>query len=60
MTSQVIIRAHCSDTKEVMVLVQDENGLVEEFAIQDGEETERSIYDGRSVSVMEVEKEIED
>ena len=56
MTTTVKISAHLASTKEVKVTINDGATQVEEFALQDGEETERSVYDGRSISVQEVEK----
>jgi hypothetical protein len=64
MTSTVIIKAHVTPQKEVRVSTFDhrdiqgfmEQKLVEEFTLQDGGEAERSIYDGREISVREVTK----
>jgi len=63
MTSQVKVSAHCSDDKEVVVTVAGiidhatgAAGIIEEFTLQNGESAERSIYDSRSVSFVEVLK----
>lgn len=63
MTSQVKISAHCSDEKEVIVTIAGivdnatgESGIIEEFTLQNGESAERSIYDSRSVTAVEVLK----
>lgn len=56
MTTTVIIKAHLIPTKEVKVLISEYGNAVEEFSLQDGEDAERYIYDGREIVVKEVEK----
>lgn len=56
MTTTVKIMAHCSDTIEVQIAVEDEGVQVQNITIQDGEETEVYVYDNRVVLVEEVEK----
>ena len=56
MTSVVAITAHCSDAKEVHVVVTDAGSLVEELNLANGEKAERYAYDDRVISVKEVVK----
>lgn len=56
MTTTVTIAAHHSSNKEVQVKISDHGNTVEQFALQDGETAERYVYDGREISVKEVEK----
>lgn len=56
MTTTVKIQAHLSKEKEVRVKITDNGDTVEEFALQDGEDAERYVYDGREISVKEVLK----
>ncbi len=56
MTTNVIVNAHCSDTKEVKVSITDNGDSVEEITLQDGESVDRCVYDGLEISVKEVEK----
>ena len=58
MTTTVIIRAHCGGNKEVRVAINDNvtGSEVENFRLQDGEKAERSVYDGREISVTEILK----
>lgn len=53
MTSTVIVRAHCSNDKQVRVVISDKGEKVEEFKLMDGQEAERYVYDGREVVVFE-------
>lgn len=55
MTTEVTILAHCSAEKEVRVKITD-NGTTEEFTLQDGGKAKRFLYEGREISVQEVEK----
>ncbi len=54
MTTVVTISAHCSDTKEVRVVVT--GAQPEEFTLADGEKVERFAYDDRVITVQEVAK----
>jgi sucrose-6-phosphate hydrolase SacC (GH32 family) len=54
MTTTVTIAAHLSSQKEVHVKISDNGNIVEEFTLQDGETTERHIYDGREITAIEV------
>lgn len=58
MTTTVIIKAHCAPEKEVRVSISDNvtGDSYEEFSLQDGETAERTVYDAREISVMEVVK----
>ena len=56
MTTNVVVTAHCADTKEVQVTITDPNADTEQFVLQDGESSDRVVYDGREISVKEVEK----
>lgn len=56
MTTTVTIAAHCADTKEVQVTIMDGELNAESFVMQDGETLDRAVYDGRKISVNEVEK----
>ncbi len=56
MTTTVIIKAHCANTKEVRVSITDGQHAGEGFTLQDGEVAERYVYDAREITVREVEK----
>lgn len=56
MTTTVIIKAHVSSDKAVLVTMHDGTKLVEEFTIQDGETAERYIYDERVITTREFVK----
>jgi hypothetical protein len=56
MTTTIKIEAHLATTKEVKVSTTDDGVLIDEFFLQDGETAARSVYDGREISVREVEK----
>lgn len=56
MTTTVIIKAHCARDKEVHVTLND-NGVLSEDILQDGETIEKVVYDNRTVTVKEVIKE---
>jgi hypothetical protein len=60
MTSQVKVSAHCASNKEVAVKVFNvvTNETIEEFALQDGESREVTIYDDRAVTSYERVKEV--
>lgn len=58
MTSIVKVTAHCSQTKEVVVVVND-GGVKNEYlskVLQDGESCDVYIYDSRSVNTYEQNK----
>lgn len=52
MTTNVIIQAHCSEDKEVVVSMQDGN-YGENHILQDGEETTLYAFDERVITVAE-------
>jgi hypothetical protein len=56
MTTNVVVTAHCAATKEVKVTITDPTAETEHFVLQDGESADRVVYDGREISVKEVEK----
>jgi len=57
MTTQVIVKAHCVETKEVVVIIQDSQGRGDAPTIlQDEEEKEFLVYDDRMISIQETEK----
>lgn len=56
MTTTVKIFAHMSSEKEVHITVNDNDKIIEEIVLQDGESAERSVFDDRKISVMEVLK----
>jgi hypothetical protein len=56
MTTTVIIKAHVSPDKAVLVTMHEGTKLVEEFTIQDGETAERYIYDERVITTREFVK----
>ena len=59
MTTTVIVQAHCSSDKEVVVTLtnHDHPDLpYEVFALQDGETAQRVVYDNRQITVQEVPK----
>lgn len=55
MTSSVKISAHCADNKEVVVRLfdADQNAIVEEVILKNGESKEILIYDNRAVTTHE-------
>lgn len=53
MTSTVIVRAHCSNDKQVKVILSDKGGPIETHILQDGESIERCVFDNREISVFE-------
>lgn len=55
MTTNVVVTAHCADTKEVKVSIHTEN-TGEAYTLQDGESGEYVVYDDREITVKEVEK----
>lgn len=57
MTSIVKVAAHCSDNKEVHVVVSRGDEVVETHVLQNGETKEFLIYDDRVVSSYELVKE---
>jgi len=52
MTTSIRVNAHCTDTKEVVVLL---NGAPH-AVLQDGQTAEFLVYDSREISVKEVVK----
>lgn len=56
MTTTVNIQAHCASNKEVHVTVVDNGINNEDFVLQNGETASRVVYDGRSITVFEMEK----
>lgn len=55
MTTTVKIEAHCSDDKEVTIVIRD--GLdIDIFTLQNCETAERYVYDAREISIKEVLK----
>lgn len=57
MTSIAKVAAHCSDNKEVHVVVTRGDDVVETFVLQNGETKEVYVYDDRVVSTYEMLKE---
>ena len=55
MTTNVVVTAHCADTKEVKVSISTES-TGEVHTLQDGESGEYYAYDDREIVVKEVEK----
>lgn len=53
MTSTVTIEAHCSDDKEVRVLIVKDNSA-ESFSLQNGGKESQSFFDDIEISVKEV------
>lgn len=58
MPTTVTIQAHCSDDKEVVIAIHSipRGQFYEKFVLNDGESTERYVYDDRTISVTEVLK----
>lgn len=56
MTTTVIVKAHCANNKEVHVTLND-NGVLSEDILQDGETIEKVVYENREIKVKEVIKE---
>ena len=57
MTTTIIVQAHHDDTKEVHIEVVEDEMVIEETILNDGEIKELYVYDGREVSVKERIKE---
>ena len=62
MTTTVIVHAHCADSKHVQAIIVEQlrNGgfnVIEDISIQNGEKLERVVFDGRVISIQEVDKE---
>ncbi len=57
MTTTVKIDAHCAADKEVYVSIHEAGKTVETFTLQDGESTDRVVYDEREIRVRELPKE---
>jgi hypothetical protein len=55
MTSVVKVAAHCSDDKEVVVKIFDSktNEVKEEIVLQNGQSTEKNIYDDLTLATTE-------
>jgi spore coat protein U-like protein len=53
MTSTVKITAHCADTKEVQITLDNGNNTGETFVLRDTETKELYVYDARSITVCE-------
>ena len=58
MTTTVKVSAHCSDDKEVQVVISDRvSGIVNaEIILQNGQTTDRVVYDDLVISVLERKK----
>ena len=56
MTTTVKISAHLSTDKYVKVSVTEDKTEPQTWELEDGEELEVSAYDGREITVKEVEK----
>lgn len=54
MTTTVKVEAHCATDKQVRVTLGDENGIIENFKIDDGETAERVVYDNIVIQVKEI------
>lgn len=55
MTSSVKFHAHCGATKEVIVVVNSNQGL-DKYVLNDGEQMEVQLWDERTVLSYEQEK----
>lgn len=53
MTTVVKVAAHCSNKKQVVVQIHENDELAEEVIMQDGESKEFYAYDSRVISVKE-------
>jgi hypothetical protein len=56
MTTTVIIEAHCSDDKEVVIQRSGSNQDIEETTVNDGEKFECVVFDSIMCNVFEREK----
>ena len=56
MTSSVLVTAHCASNKEVVVELDSNTGYNCEL-LQNGEKREYTVYDSKTISVYEREKE---
>lgn len=61
MTTTVIVKAHCTNDKEVVVEIKGSyNGLSDAvFTLQDTQTLEQVVFDDREITVKEVMKTIE-
>ena len=58
MTTIVKIEALCDEnTTEVNVIITDATSVVESYVLQDGESSERYVYDDRVITIKETLKE---
>lgn len=60
MTSTILVKAHCADTKHVVVEVDPKsrgfNTEIDTYIIEDGEEQEFTVYDNVEVGIVEIDK----
>ncbi len=54
MTTVINVVACCNNEKEVLVRILDNDGVVETFTLQNGENIETHVYDDRKITVQEV------
>jgi hypothetical protein len=55
MTTNVTVEAHCAETKEVRISI-DNGNTGETIVIQNGEKWQGAVYDLKAVTVREVNK----
>ena len=58
MTTTVKIEAHCAEDTQVRVIIYNQSPftILEDYFIQDGETSEKYIYDTRDIHIREVKK----
>ena len=56
MTTTVIVKAHCVNSKEVHVITSDPYNQIPVKVLQDGETLEVVVFDERTVLITEVNK----
>ena len=56
MTTTVKIDAHHTTTKQVEIKITDGETVLQTMVLQDGESTQCVVYDGRVLTVREVDK----
>lgn len=57
MTTEIIVKAHCGDDKEVRIKITEKGLPVDEITLQDGGQSEANyVYDDREIHVKEVLK----
>ena len=56
MTTTMTVNAHCDDSVEIKITVEDDYGEMMTTTLQNGESVNHGVYDNRKITVLEVEK----